>query len=298
MAPRPRIALGALAIAAGGAVIAWIVFDRLVYEREPARKGEPPSPAGTVQVLAVSGDVERSSGQRGWAPVAIGDRLGAEESIRTGGSSRAELGIGEGSRITVADTTQITVRELTNAVRRFQLARGRIAVDYGHDLERRLRIEDEAGRTVETRQARFGVLATGAMLAVATEAGTVTLTARGAAVEVGAGEQSAARGDRPPSRAEPIPSALLLKVATVAADLDRDACEAVAGTASAASTVAIDGEPVPLREDGRFAVHARRRRGQAEILVTTTDALGRTTHRVVPCRPRPHVKDLSVRWKQ
>lgn len=298
---RLAIAPGVLAITAGGAIVAWLVFDRLVYEPEPLATRasvEAPSPAGSVQVLAVNGSVERSSRLGTWGPVETGDRLGAEDSIRTGGSSTAELGVGERSRITVADTTQITVQEVTNAVRLFRLARGRIAVDYGQDLERRLRIEDESGRALETQQARFGVLASDAMLAVATETGTVTLRARGAAVEIGAGEQSAARGDRPPSRAEPIPGALLLKLASSAADLDRDECAALAGTVSPAAGIAVDGKPIPLGEDGRFAVRARRRRGHAAVLVSVTDALGRTTQRAVPCRePEPGVKDLSVRWK-
>ena len=172
-------------------------------------------------------------------------------------------------------------------------------MDYGEGQERRLRVEDEAGRAVETRQARFGVLATGAMLAVATETGSVTLRAGGAAVDVGAGRQAAARGDRPPSNAEPIPSTLLLKLASAAANLDRDGCAAVAGAASPASSVAVDAQPVALDDRGHFAVRVRRRRGQAAALVTITDALGRSARRAVPCRERePDVKDVSLRWKR
>jgi hypothetical protein len=294
-------ALGVLAITAGVAAIARVVFDRLVDDPEPSARAvaETPTPSSTVRVLAVSGVVERSSSLGSWRPLAAGEELGAEDSIRTGASSTADLGVGERSRMTVADATEITVREVTTAAQRFRLARGRIAVDYGEGQQRRLRVEDEAGRVVETEQARFGVLATGAMLAVATETGSVTLRAGGAAVDVAAGRQSAARGDRPPSRAEPIPSALLLKLAGAAAELDRDDCAAVTGAASPASTVAVDAQPVPLGEDGRFAVRVRRRRGGTAVLVTVTDALGRTAQRTVPCRElAPHVKDLSLRWKR
>ena len=296
------IALSVLAIAVGGATVARIVFDRLVYEPEPSEarsSAEAPAPAGRVHVLAVSGTVERTSSLGTWGPVAPGDQFGADDSIRTGASSTAELSIGERSRLTVAEATQITVREVTIAAQRFRLARGRIAVDYGEGRERRLRVEDEAGRAVETEQARFGVLATGAMLAVATEAGSVTLRAGGAAVDVVAGWQSAARGDLPPSRAEPIPSTLLLKLASAAADLDRNDCVAVEGTAGPASSVTVDAQPIPLGDGGRFAVRVRRRRGQAAALVTTMDALGRTAQRAVPCREiEPQVKDLSLRWKR
>jgi len=296
------IALGVLAITAGFGTVARIVFDRLVYVPDPsaARAGvKAPAPAGTVHVLSVSGTVERSSSLGPWAPVATGDQLGAEDSIRTGASSTAELGVGERSRMTVAEASRITLSEGTTATPRFRLARGRIAVDYGEGRERRLRVEDEAGRAVETEQARFGLLATGAMLAVATETGSVTLRAGGAAVNVGAGQQSSARGDLPPARAEPIPSTLLLKLASAAADLDRDDCAAVTGAASPASSIAIDAQPVQLDERGRFAVRVRRRRGQAAALVSITDALGRTAQRAVPCRvTEPQVKDLSVRWKR
>jgi hypothetical protein len=292
-------ALGVLAITAGVAVIARVAFDRLVYDPEPSPRAEAPAPGATVRVFAVSGLVERSSSLGTWGPLAPGDELGAEDSIRTGASSTAELGVGERSRMTVAGATEITVREVTTAAQRFRLARGRIAVDYGEGQQRRLHVEDEAGRVVETAQARFGVLATGAMLAVATETGSVTLRAGGTAVDVGAGTQSAARGDRPPSPAEPIPSVLLLMLASAAAELDRDDCAAVSGAASPAATVSVDAQPVTLGDDGRFAARVRRRRGHTTALVTVTDALGRTAQRAVPCRqPPPHVKDLSLRWKR
>lgn len=299
----PAIVLAVAAITVGGAVVSRIVFDRLVYEPEPAvaRGGAAPAPApaGTVHVLAVSGTVERASRLGTWAPVATGDQLGTEDSIRTGASSAAELGVGKRSRMTVADATQISVGEVTSTVHRFRLARGRIAVDYGQDRERRLQVEDESGRAVETKEARFGVLATGVMLAVATETGSVTLRASGRAVDVRAGEQSAARGDRPPSPAEPIPTQVLLKLASAAADLQRDDCAAVMGTVSPTSAIAVDGKPVPLAEDGRFAVRVRRRRGHATVLVTVMDALGRSTKRAVPCREaEADVKDLSLRWKR
>jgi hypothetical protein len=289
-------ALGVLAITAGVAGTACVLFDRIVYDPEPPARAEA---AARVRVLAVSGAVERSSSLGTWGPLAPGDELGAEDSIRTGASSTAELGVGERSRMTVADATEITVREVTAAAQRFRLARGRIAVDYGEGQQRRLRVEDDAGRVVETGQARFGVLATGAMLAVATETGSVTLRAGGAAVDVGAGRQSVARGDRAPSTAAPIPGTLLLKLADAAAELDRDDCAVVSGAASPASTVEVDSQPITPGDDGRFAVRVRRRRGRTTALVTVTDALGRTAQRAVPCREvSPHVKELSLRWKR
>lgn len=294
-------ALAVLAIAVAGAFVAQVAFDRLVYEPEPpARRGVADAPVATaVQVLSVRGAVERASRLGAWSPVASGDQLAAEDSIRTGAASTVELGVGERSRMTVADGSLITVREVTSAVHRFNLARGRIAVDYGQDRERRLRVEDESGRAVEAKEARFGVLATGAMLAVATEAGSVTLRAGGGSVDVHAGEQSAARGDDPPSRAEPIPTAVLLMVASAAAHLERGGCAALVGAASPASLVQVDGEPVPLDDGGHFDVRVRRRRGRAAVLVTVADALGRTTRRMVPCREvEPDVKDLRVRWKR
>lgn len=301
---RGGLALGVVAIAAGGALLARFVFDRLVYEpvppAPPAQEEEVPAPARAtaVQVLAVQGTVERSTRSGSWTPVAIGDPLGAQESIRTGPSSTAELGVGERSRITVTGATHITVREVTSAVDQFRLARGRIAVVYGEGRERRLRVEDESGREVEATEARFGLLATGTMLAVATETGSVTLRARGAAVSVGAGKQAAARGEGPPSSAEPIPAALLLRLASAAAGPGAEECASLSGVVSLASSVEVDGRPVVPSDDGRFAVRVRRRRGQPTVVVTVVDALGRKAERTVPCRAQePHVKDLWVRWK-
>jgi hypothetical protein len=300
------LALGVLAIAGGGAMLARVAFDRLVYEPPPpatppvgVEEVAAPARVRMVRVLAVHGRVERSTRSGAWTPAGNGDQLAAEDSVRTSPSSTAELGLGERSRITVAGAAQITVREVTSAVDQFRLTRGRIAVDYAESGQRRLRVEDDSGRSVEATDARFGLLATGAMLAVATETGTVTLQARGGAVAVGAREQAAARGDRPPSPAEPIPSALLIKLASAAASQDGDECASLSGLASLASSVDVDGRPVASGDDGRFVVRVRRRRGQAALVVTVSDALGRTLQRTMPCRAQePHVKDLWLRWKR
>src|SRR5207302_157301 len=91
---------------------------------------------------------------------------------------------------------QLTIREITDRVHRFQLARGRVKADYKPDAERVLRIESSGG-VVESRGARFSMLSTGTAVAIATDAGAVTLRAQEGSVEVGEGQQaSRCRGGR------------------------------------------------------------------------------------------------------
>ena len=198
-------------------------------------------------MVAVTGDVVRLSPNGGTSALSVGQRLRADDSVRTGRDGRTDLQVGARSRLTVAEASQLTVREITEKVHRFKLTRGRIAVDYQADGARLLRIESADGAAVaETQGARFGVLSTGTAVAIATATGAVNLTSQQKTVEVGAGTQAVAVAGKPPSSAEPIPAKLLLKVADAAPAQDHQGeklCAEVEGTAPSGSEVLVDGAP-------------------------------------------------------
>jgi FecR protein len=282
----------------------WVLFRRAVYRAPPAAAAqvrEEPRADGAI-VVAVAGDVVRLSPSGGTSALAVGQRLGAEDSVRTGKGAHTDLQVGPRSRLTIAEASQLTVREITEKVHRFKLTRGRIAVDYQRDGARLLRIESADGEAVaETHGARFGVLSTGSAVAIATETGAVNLTSSQGAVEVSAGKQAVAETGKPPSAAEPIPAKLLLKVADAAPPQEREEqlCAEVAGTAPLGAEVLVDGTPAAIADDGGFRVRVPAARGKTGVQVAIRDATGRETIRTVPCGARmPRIKDFAIRWKK
>jgi hypothetical protein len=286
---------------------AWLLFRGTLYR--PA----PPSAAAHAQedarvdeaiVVAVVGDVVRLSPNGGTSALAVGQRLRAEDSVRTARGARTDLQVGSRSRLTIAEATQLTVREITEKVHRFKLTRGRIAVDYQSDGARLLRIESaDGGAVAETQGARFGVLSTGTAVAIATETGAVNLTSKNRTVEIRAGTQSIAAAGKAPSGVEPIPAKLLLKVADAAPPQEREEglCAEVEGTAPSGAEVLVDGAPAAVADDGRFRVRVPSREGKTNVHVAIRDASGRETTRTVPCGTSgtiPRIKDFAIRWRK
>jgi hypothetical protein len=267
--------------------------------------GEPiPPAAGSLApavareeavVESVSGSVQRSAGT-GWARVAVGDRLRADESVRTGRGASTALRIDEKSRLTVQETTQLTIRELTERVHRFKLTRGRVAIDYKPNGERVLRIENEGSDAVaEAREARFSILSTGTSVAIATESGSVKLKSAHRIVRIDAGEQAMARAGAAPTAAAPIPTEVLLKVANAAAS-GTTLCADVEGTVANGAEVLVDGQPATVDAQGRFSVRVPRTRDKKLVLVATRDAAGHERRQEIPCTPE--IDAMSIRWKR
>jgi hypothetical protein len=290
----PAVAFAlALLVAVG---LGWAGFRRWI------RGGDEPRPVAVaaspqvVEVLDAQGRIERLRGET-WEPVASGQRLQADDTIRTAAGAGATLAIGDRSRLAVSDATQLTVREITAAVQRLRLSRGRISVDHQPDGARVLVVESERGDSVaRAGAARFSVLATGTALAVATETGAVRLQSAGRSVEVGAGQQSVSFEGHAPSEASPVPIALLLKVAR-AARAARGSCT-VEGTVDPGAEVRVEGRPVDPGPQGRFAVRLPLEKGRTHATVVTRDAAGHVVQRRVGCSSEHEVSDFAVRWGQ
>jgi hypothetical protein len=295
---------------------AFFLFRYLVYQ-PPAASVEtgaagaagaaepapaPPAPQEAL-VLSVAGQVERARGTGPWSRLVPGEHLKADESIRTGKSGRTDLRIGDKSTLAVTESTQVTIRELTRAVHRFRLERGRLAVDYKPDGERVLKIESESsGAVAETRGARFSVLSTGSTIAVATETGSVNLRAAQHEVEVRDGQTAAVhQGDAPsaPQPIAPVPVPLLLKVAAAIPSENEQLCARVSGTAQQGAEVLVDGVPAELDREGRFSVAVPRKPpDKTEALVAMRDAAGREQTRSVPCDALdPRIRRVGIRWE-
>jgi hypothetical protein len=297
LAARSAVLVLLLASVAAG----WAGFRRWVRGSED---GAPPAapasiPAEHVEILEAEGGVERLHSGR-WELLAKGAMLREDETLRTTAGARATIGIGDRSRLTVSDATQLTVREITAAVQRLRLSRGRISVDHQPDGARVLVVESERGEAIaRAGVARFSVLANGAALAVATEAGIVRFQAADRVVEVGAGQQSLSFRGQAPTPPTHVPVDLLLRVARSAGD--RDGGCTIEGTVEPGAEVRVEGRPVEPGPDGRFAIRLPAQKGARAARVVTRDASGRLIERRVACAPDVAEHDLSdfaVRWGQ
>jgi FecR protein len=286
---------------------AWWLFRRAVYvPSAPPAPVASPAPRPVVEVPAdaeavvesIEGSVQRSN-KGAWAVVTPGDRLHVDDSVRTAPGARADLRIGEKSHITVAQGSQLAIRELTEKVHRFKLARGHVHVDYEPDGQRVLKIEGEGedGALAETRGAKFSVLSTGRSIAIATDAGAVDLKAKGQTVVVAAGQQALVAEGAPPTPARAIPPELWLKVANALPTAPMGTCAEVRGSAPSGSEVTVDGKPVDLDAEGSFSVRVPRERHRDSVTVATRDASGRTTTQRVPCADQVgDADDVALRW--
>jgi len=270
----------------------------------PAAEPAPSAPDEREAVIAaVEGTVERQRGEE-WASVKVGDTVKAEDSLRTAPAAHADLQIGDASRLTVSEDTQVKIAELTAAVHRLKIKRGRVAAAYQADGARVLRIEGESGEAVvEARAAQFAVRATESSFAVATETGTVNLKAADTVVAVGPGQVSVAPAGRAPSPAAPIPTEVLLKVAAAALPGAAAPCSVIQGEASPGSEVRIEGEPAALGPDGRFRTPFDAK-GRKEVRVVMRDLMGNQREKTLVCaaqrppqdRPQP-IEKMNIQWE-
>jgi hypothetical protein len=282
------------------AVVAIVIAGAMVIRA--ARPGPASAPAAAARsadavVVAADVGVERTVAGGAWAPARAGDTLAVADSIRTEAGGSAELQLGRGSRVTVAQRTEITVRELTAAVQRIGLVRGRIGVDVEADGTRVLRVEDASGdMRVTAAGGRLGVVAGPTSLAVVAQEGAAVLESAGAAVDVPAGHAATAwRGLRPVAPA-PVPRELLRRVVVAMEERRASVCNVV--QVDVAAEVVVNGERVETPPDGRLVLRvppgSRRRR--AELVIR--HAGGRVERQLLPCwQDEADVSDLEVRWE-
>lgn len=305
-ARRDKLGAQMVAVAAALLTAALLLFRLFVYE-SPARAStaaaSSPKAAPILKyavVLQVEGRVEHGTASGAWASLAPGQKLRADDRLRTFEHGRTQLGIDGKSRVTIDEDSEVAIAELTEKVHRFRLTRGRMDAEYTSDGKRVLKVEDEAGGTVaEAAEARFSVLSSGTAVAVATTSGGVDLTAQMKTVRLAAGESSVAVVGAIPSQPARIPTAVVLKVANTVTGASAALCADVEGKADPGAQVLVDGEPASITTDGSFRVSVKRKAGKRAVRVAMRDAAGRTRVRNVPCSPAPApIDDMAIRWRQ
>jgi hypothetical protein len=301
VAPRPRADRWRVVAVAAALAAAVAMGWRLMQHTLPgADAGEPATivASDAPVVSALDGTLERRRGRGDWGRVSVGERLALDDVLRTPAGSTATLALGDHSRVALSDATQLAVRELTSALQRLRISRGRLSVDHQPEGARVIVIETERGdAAAKAGAAKFSVLSTGTSLAVATETGVVRLANDRGAVDVGGGRQAVAFRGAAPSRPAPIPRSILLRLANAASAGPPALCAIVEGTVRPGTEVRVDGELVDAGPDGRFTRRVARRRGVASVSVVTREVSGAVVERRVSCAEiDPRLQDFAVRW--
>jgi hypothetical protein len=298
---------------------AWVFFGVLHREAPPAASSPPPvrdagpvaeqpadagspDPAPAVEVLDVQGPVDIRQPERDWQPAAAGARLSADDIIRTGQGGTTRLQVDERSIIQLQDRSELAVKVIRDTVHVFGLIRGKLKVDYSENGERTLKIEsDETGAVAEARAGQFTAMSTRGTFAVATTTGDVKLTARQVSVPIAAGTMSMVHTDQAPSKPEPIPTAILLKVALPGSRVQRAAHILVRGRTNPGAQVQINGADAPVDPQGRFRMRVELREGKNPLLVVSQDVAGNLQQRdfgPIIVDPSAPIEKLDIQWGQ
>jgi hypothetical protein len=294
MPPRARLPNGvviAAVLAIGGlvGVAAWQLEGRDPGSADPA----PDRLA--VLVLSADDHVERST-PAGWARARAGDALSVMDAIRAGDGATAVIALGRGTRVTLAERSEVAVRELTSAAQRLRLVRGRIGVDARADDGRVVRVEDRSGKIAAVGAAgRFGVLARGDALAIASTDGRVTAESGGGSVAVAPGQETVAAQDAAPLAPVPVPHGVVLRVARQLEERRASVCAVL--HVDVAAELTVDGVPVEIPPDGTVVVRAPPGGGRGSVSIALRHAGGEIDRRELACGRAPaDISDLEMRW--
>jgi hypothetical protein len=254
----------------------------------------------TVAVLDVKGRATRLGDQGEWVDLVPGHLLSVDEAVKTEDKSQVTLKVGDQSTVELAENAEVRVKEVSESVQRLGLVKGRVSADYQEDGSRVLRIENEDGSAVaEVRKGAFSIANTGATVAVATETGTVDLSAGGEKVVVAAGEQSVIAKGEAPTRPKAIPVDVLLRVVDPGCRVQRERNIVIVGRSSPGSSVTINEVAAEVATDGGFRARIPLIIGRNRIVVVTTDVLGRSKRRIFPCvtvDPGAPIKGIDIKW--
>ncbi len=239
---------------------------------------EEPEVELAARVTRVEGVVERRRGnQPQYQPIAAGDTLLEEDSLRTAGGGSAELEIGRGARVEVAERSEFRVAELSDGLSQVRLEGGRIRARVQGGGASSLRVEvKDSDAVVETASGEFAMLrGNDAQLTVATDEGEVNVTAKQTRVRVGKGEQSVVVVGEPPSIPSRIPPSLFLKISRGAPRRLSKPSATIGGETAPGAIVQVNGKAVRVGADGKFSADVSLVEGRNELVVSAEDVAGR-----------------------
>ncbi len=285
----------------GYALFLWKTSEEPKADNQPQLVPLVPAKLKNVEVVSVQGLVERrGSGEKEWQAIVPGDRLNKDESVKTAKDASAKLRVDEKSEITLTPRSELTVREISDSVHRFKLVRGKIGVDYDVSGARVLKIESEkSGAVAEAAAGKFVVQNSAGVVSVATTTGEVKLTAEDKTVAVTAGKTSKVLPGKAPLEAQPVPVAVMLRVANPQKHIQRERFTLVRGRTDVGARVRVNDIPALVDLNGRFVVTVPLRDGRNKLVVVTEDVAGNLKTRnlgVIIVDANAPIEHMDIQW--
>jgi len=257
---------------------AYVTYVMIWAETEPPlpplTKVEPEE--GSITIVKAEGLVERSRGDSDWVAVRPGQRIALKERLRTNEAGRAELDIGDGSTVVVADRSEVVFSGKSKNETRLRLHRGRVSAKKRRRGKSVLKIEaPETDAAVTSEEGSFTVTTDGlGTLAVATTVGNAKLGKAGKETVITAGQQSIAFADGSVSDTAEIPKSLLLKVGKLPKGVRRKRSIVIRGRSEPGAIVMVNGVRAKVDRRGRFRAKVALREGDNPVSVTAEGIAG------------------------
>jgi Glucodextranase, domain B len=257
-----------------------------------------PQVNATAVVISRKGKVELQRAGGVWSDAQVGDRLAPSDSLRTGGTGEAEVGV-DGVRMRVLEASSLRLKEATARSLRAQV-RGAVEsdVDPGKGA---LDVEvDGSDARARSTGGHFYVTADGrGVVAVAAVSGSVNLVGKKKQVEVHEGEVSHVTKDEPDAPS-PALRRVLLSVRWPEERATSKDTVPVSGKVEAGSRVFIQGQPIPVEPGGSFRAEVPLRDGTQKVAVLAIDPMGRRKQvdtTIVRDQTVPQVKVKKRLWQ-
>jgi len=305
-----------LAVGIVGGLAAASQLSHLLFERPPrvpspalapASVGltETPPPAaddaGVFQVTAAEGGIDVFREGR-WIPIQRGDVLTSADVVRTAVAGRAVLRLAAGTEIELREHVEVRLDRLSAAGASVDLRRGKVVARVSVSSDK-LTITTRDTRTANDGPAHFVVMSDEhGQVSVAALKGTARFAAAGKTVIVPEGNETRSRLGEPPDDPEKIPEDVLLQVVWPTGERHGDTATLQGRTARAA-LVTVNGSPISVAPDGRFAAVVPLREGSNLVDVEAEDVAGRTRQASGtlvrrPARPPKLAPEPAQLWKK
>ena len=267
---------------------------------QPDGTTSPTTPSSSATVASARGKVQIRRDGGDWQDAPPGAVLGPDDAIRAGRNAEATLRLGAGVEVRLSPRSELSVRELTEAVSRVRLDEGHVAAVVGSG-GRTLRVQARGSDAeAESKGGTFGVVTDGrGTLAVAATTGSVRVSAAGSAVEVNAGQATTVDAGKAPSTPTSMPASLFLKVGELAATQTNQTTTTISGTTSPGVLVRVGDQVATSDARGRFAMKVPLKDGRNDLAVEVVDASGRRQDQALPAVTVDRVKppiDAAVQW--
>ncbi|MBI4508392.1 MAG: FecR domain-containing protein [Deltaproteobacteria bacterium] len=240
-----------------------------------------PTPAPVKEPLPISFEMTEVAGQveikrtDTWTAATKGDRLGTDQSIRTGPDGRAILRAETGDELALRERVELEVDKLEKTVTELTLTRGKVRAAAAPGTER-LQISSQGAQAVGAGGGRFTVYTDqkGAVT-VASETGAVKVLAQGNTVTVPERTQAHVPLGGKPSDPVPIPDDVFLRVAWPTDEVVSVKAN-LRGKATPGTQVLVNGQLALVKDDGTFEAQIVLREGDNRVAVLAEGIDGKT----------------------